>query len=212
MAINAQPAPRWMTVTLLLAAAYNLLWGMAVVARPNLAFDLMGVERPLYPQIWQCVGMIVGVYGIGYAVAAFAPLHHWPIVLVGLLGKVFGPIGFVQAAAAGTFPWSFGWTIITNDLIWWIPFALILRSAWRVRATEASPATLEPRAAMKRAITNTGESLADLSHVRPTLVVFLRHSGCTFCREAMSDLRRQRGAIEKDGVGIVLVTMSSDAS
>ena len=64
--------------------------------------------------------------------AALNPLRHWPIVLVGLLGKLFGPIGFVDAALIkGTFPVQFGWTIITNDLIWWIPFAVILLAAWR---------------------------------------------------------------------------------
>jgi peroxiredoxin len=202
-----------MTITLLLAAAYNLLWGGAVVLRPNLAFDLMGLERALYPQIWQCVGMIVGVYGVGYAIAAFAPLRHWPIVLVGLLGKVFGPIGFIQAAAAGAFPWSFGWTIITNDLVWWVPFALILRGAWRANtgAGEVPASLLTAREAMERAMTSVGRTVADLSRERPTLVVFLRHSGCTFCREAMSDLRRRRAAIESRGVGLVLVTMSDDA-
>jgi len=210
----ATPARRWMTITLLLAAAYNLLWGGVVVARPNLAFGLVGLERPLYPQIWQCVGMIVGVYGVGYAVAAFAPLRHWPIVLVGLLGKIFGPIGFVQAASSGVFPWSFGWTIITNDLVWWIPFALILHGAWKAHAGagETPGSLLTPREAMERAMTSVGRTLADLSRERPTLVVFLRHSGCTFCREALSDLRRRREAIESQGVGIALATMSDDAS
>jgi hypothetical protein len=74
--------------------------------------------------------MIVGVYGVGYTVAAFAPARHWPIVLVGLLGKIFGPMGFVWAASRGELPWIAGWTILTNDLIWWVPFALILRHAY----------------------------------------------------------------------------------
>lgn len=73
--------------------------------------------------------MIVGVYGIGYWVAASDPQRHWPIVLVGFLGKIFGPIGFLDAYMAGVFNLKFGLTIITNDLIWWIPFYLILRSS-----------------------------------------------------------------------------------
>ena len=75
--------------------------------------------------------MIVGVYGVGYAIAAFAPLVHWPIVLVGLLGKVLGPIGFVDAALRGDVPWRAGWLIVTNDLVWWIPFAALLVVARR---------------------------------------------------------------------------------
>ncbi len=92
-----------------------------------------GTPRPNYPEIWQCVGMIVGVYGVGYIIAAYDSRRHWPIVLVGLLGKILGPIGFAFALAKGTFPPAFGLTILTNDLLWWIPFFLILRDASRSR-------------------------------------------------------------------------------
>ena len=78
--------------------------------------------------------MIVGVYGVGYLIAARDPARHWPIVLVGLLGKVFGPIGFAVALAKGVFPPLFAVTILTNDLIWWIPFALILMHARQYHA------------------------------------------------------------------------------
>lgn len=140
---NATPRGRakpWMKWVLLAAAAYNLLWGAWVILFPLAGFRLAGLEPPRYPEIWQCVGMIVGVYGIGYAAAAFAPLRHWPIVLVGFLGKIFGPIGFLDAAMRGTLPWKMGFTILTNDLIWWVPFGLILYSAWQLRGRR-SPAS-----------------------------------------------------------------------
>jgi len=124
-----------MTVTLLLAAAYNVLWGAWVVLFPLHIFELARIDTGdgphFWPQLWQCIGMIVGVYGVGYAIAAIDPIRHWPIVLVGLLGKILGPIGFAGALLDGTFPLRFGVTIITNDLIWWIPFGLILVAAWR---------------------------------------------------------------------------------
>lgn len=122
----AAPAPRWMTWILILAGVYNIAWGASAILFPNLIFDIADIPRPVYPQLWQCIGMIVGVYGVGYLAAARNPARHWPIVLVGLLGKIFGPIGFAQALLDGAFPPIFGLTIITNDLIWWIPFTLIL--------------------------------------------------------------------------------------
>jgi small multidrug resistance pump len=131
---------RWMTITLYAAAIYNLAWGAFTILFPNAIFDWLGADRPNYPGIWQCVGMIVGVYGIGYALAARDPARHWPIVLVGLLGKIFGPIGFIdQALIQKTFPLAFGWTIITNDLMWWVPFALILIHARRVHVNNSTP-------------------------------------------------------------------------
>lgn len=140
---NPQPAPApWMRWTLLLAGAYNLVWGAAVVLFPAWTFQFGGLATPahaeidprLYLSLWQCIGMIVGVYGIGYAIAASDPLRHWPIVLVGMLGKVFGPIGAVEGALAGRLPWSILWTNLTNDLIWIVPFGIISYRAYRHRA------------------------------------------------------------------------------
>ncbi|MCB9254280.1 MAG: alkyl hydroperoxide reductase [Bdellovibrionaceae bacterium] len=116
----------WARVTLVLAAIYNLAWGAWVILFPFASFDLLGMARPNYPQFWQCIGMIVGVYGIGYYLAACDPFRHWPIVLVGLLGKIFGPIGFLQAIWQRALPLGFGWHIVFNDLVWWVPFSAIL--------------------------------------------------------------------------------------
>jgi small multidrug resistance pump len=129
---SADATPHWMTWTLLAAAAYNVAWGTFVAVFPLDLFRWLGMAPPNYPEIWQCVGMIVGVYGVGYAAAARDPVRHWPIVLVGLLGKLLGPLGFLAAALHGRLPWSFGWINMLNDLIWWIPFTLILVHAARV--------------------------------------------------------------------------------
>ena len=126
------PATRWMSVVLGAAAVYNIAWGVVAILFPLAIFRWAGFQPlPSYPELWQCIGMIVGVYGVGYAIAAKDPLRHWPIVLVGLLGKLFGPIGFAQAVWEERFPLKMGWTILTNDLIWWLPFAWILYHAAR---------------------------------------------------------------------------------
>lgn len=128
----------WMRVTLYAAGLYNLVWGAWIITAPHMLFRWSEMAPPTYPQIWQCVGMIVGVYGIGYIVAASNPIRHWPIVLVGLLGKILGPVGFLSAVLSGDLPWRFGFVIITNDLIWWIPFGGIMYAAARHHRTTAS--------------------------------------------------------------------------
>jgi len=118
---------QWGSSAVLWAAAiYNFIFGAFALIWPTAWFELSGMEPPTYPFLWQCIGMIVGVYGVGYACAARDPIRHWPIILVGLLGKVLGPIGFMDAALRGDLPWQAGWLIISNDLIWWIPFTVIL--------------------------------------------------------------------------------------
>jgi small multidrug resistance pump len=134
--MRAKPtvSPMWMKQALLAAATYNIIWGGFAVFFPSMLFELLGMERPNYPELWQCIGMIVGVYGIGYAIAAFDPVRHWPVVLVGFLGKLLGPIGFVQSVAKGRLPWRFGLVNLTNDLIWLIPFGLILWRSYRLNS------------------------------------------------------------------------------
>jgi hypothetical protein len=129
-----------MAVTLWAAGIYNILWGALTVLFPLAPFRWAGMAPPNYPQIWQCVGMIVGVYGVAYIIAAYNPLRYWPLVLVGLLGKFLGPIGMAQAIWQGTLPPVAGLTCVTNDLIWWIPFTLILYRCYQAALTELRPA------------------------------------------------------------------------
>ncbi|MFT6856793.1 MAG: small multidrug resistance pump [Cyclobacteriaceae bacterium] len=115
------------SLTLKLAAIYNILWGAWVVLFPQHFFELTNMEALNHATIWQGMGMVIGVYGIGYWLASYDPVRHWPIVFVGFLGKIFGPIGYVLNYFTGKVSAEFGYTLITNDLIWWIPFILILK-------------------------------------------------------------------------------------
>ncbi len=57
--------------------------------------------------------------------------------------------------------------------------------------------------------TESGRALTDLAEQAPTLLVFLRHWGCPFCRRLLSDLARLRPAIEAQGVQLVFVHMGT---
>ncbi|NRA46276.1 MAG: hypothetical protein HRU09_15090 [Oligoflexales bacterium] len=59
----------WMFFALLIAGVYNILWGAWVILFLDLSMTVWGASPVEPKEIWQCVGMIVGVYGIGYIVA-----------------------------------------------------------------------------------------------------------------------------------------------
>jgi hypothetical protein len=142
----------------------------------------------------------VGVYGIGYWIAAYDPYRHWPVVLVGWLGKTFGPLGFAKALWEGVFPFKFGWIIVFNDLIWWVPFAIMVK--------EAIERIIQPEMTeISEAHRKTFSAFAEDSKRSPVLVVFLRHSGCTFCREMIADLKEKSDELQKSQVSLVLVHM-----
>ena len=131
-----------MSFILRLAACYNLLWGAWVILFPHTLFTWTGMEQPAYPMIWQGMGMVIGVYGLGYWWASYDPIRHWPIVAVGFLGKIFGPIGFLYNYILGDVPASFAYMLIGNDLIWWLPFAYIIKNVadagWPLRSSASN--------------------------------------------------------------------------
>lgn len=126
--MNYELNPR-LTTVLRVAAVYNIVWGAWQVLAPNSYFDLMGMTPLNHPMVWQGLGMVIGLYGLAYYWASFDYVRHWPIVAIGMMGKVFGPIGYVYNILMGTAPVSFGYTLITNDLLWWVPFVMMLNHA-----------------------------------------------------------------------------------
>ena len=59
-------------------------------------------------------------------------------------------------------------------------------------------------------MTNRGEFVANLSADQPVMLVFLRHFGCTFCREALAEISRKRTSLETKGTRIIFVHMSDN--
>jgi hypothetical protein len=75
--------------------------------------------------------MFVLVYAPAYWWAAQNPQQHAHLIALGLLGKLLGPIGFIWSLLTGQLPLAFGWTLLTNDLIWWPAFMAYLHDVRR---------------------------------------------------------------------------------
>lgn len=57
---------------------------------------------------------------------------------------------------------------------------------------------------------NTGERLGEVSKDHPVMLIFLRHFGCTFCREALSEISMKREELTSTGTKIVFVHMADN--
>ena len=110
------------------AALYNLIWGTLNITFPKLYFHWLGLIPPVDLPIWQVTGMFVLVYAPAYWWAGRYPDRHYHLILVGLMGKILGPIGFVWSVTTGQLPLSFGWVIFTNDVIWLPAFFLYFKT------------------------------------------------------------------------------------
>ena len=58
--------------------------------------------------------------------------------------------------------------------------------------------------------TQNDVSVLNMSQQKPTMLVFLRHFGCQFCREAMDELSKLRPNLEKQNTQLVFVHMAEN--
>ncbi len=57
--------------------------------------------------------------------------------------------------------------------------------------------------------TESGANLLALAEASPVLLVFLRHFGCSFCRQAISDVAELKGELARRGVRPVFVHLGT---
>lgn len=208
--VMESPTPSRTSRVLLLAAAVDVLLGALLVVAPGAPLAWAGLEPPRDPELVQGLGLLVGAHGLGYALAARRPARLWPVVLVGLLAKVVVPVGFAWAALQGRLPWGLGLPVVVYGPVWWAPFALVLRGAHRALRIEQTPPVMPLDMALSLYTDPGGTDLLEASNRQPQFLVFLRHFGCTFCREALSDLATIEERLRGIGTRLVLVHMSSE--
>jgi hypothetical protein len=67
-------------------------------------------------------------------------------VLIALIVKLLGPFGALMGLVSGRFPLRFLWVNVTNDIVWWIPFARTLGVVYRRQSPDpAQPMSLYRR-------------------------------------------------------------------
>lgn len=119
----------WMRGVLLLAGFYNLGWGLFIYQFPDSFYRWVTMSgRATLPIIeWQGIGVLL--FGIIYVITAVYPVKLWFLLAAGLLAKVLGALGFYLFTMEKNINKKFLFHLIMNDLIWVIPFGVIL---WRM--------------------------------------------------------------------------------
>ncbi|HKR62484.1 MAG TPA: hypothetical protein VJZ00_02030 [Thermoanaerobaculia bacterium] len=138
---------RFHQIVFAIAGAYNLAWGAYSALDPQWLFRFANMPLTNHPEIFACLAMVIGIYGLLYWQVARDPEHGVPIAAIGLLGKVLGPIGLAQLIATGAWPMKSIVLCVTNDFIWWAPFVLYLVDARAAGVRGASSASRTSRAA-----------------------------------------------------------------
>lgn len=125
--ITPSSQPRWDRICLAVAALQCLIWGPFIIIAPTRSALVYGFNQPLTDSfLWQGMGLIILLFGLGYSLAATNPTQHYSVVLVGLLAKILGPVGMMWAVLNNEVSAGVLWLIPIHDVIWWIPFSIIV--------------------------------------------------------------------------------------
>ncbi|MEL7341556.1 MAG: SelL-related redox protein [Bacteroidota bacterium] len=194
------------------ASVYHIVWGLFLIVRPTLLLEWASLPLPQYPILIQGVGGVVLVFGVAYAIAAKDVMRHWLMVFMAFLLKSGAFVGTTVYFAIGVLGTEFMWFSLVNDLLWLPLLGSILQQVFMQYETHQY---IMDRRKMRISgdlldhyEDQYGTKLSNLTEYRPVLLVFMRHFGCTFCREAMEDLGKQRQEIEAEGTRICIVHMS----
>ena len=93
-------------ITFVAAGAYNIAWGCYAVLDPQWFFRVTGLPLSNTPQIFACLGMVLGLYGLLYLEVARRPEPVGRSRRSDWRAKILGPLGLAWLIATGTWPVS----------------------------------------------------------------------------------------------------------
>lgn len=207
---NSRNPKWWMKAALLTGAIYSIIWGVLIISFPYLLYNANHLDAPNYIFLWKTIGGLEIILGIGLLIASKHAYRNWAVVLVVFLYKILATVIYFSSAYDNSKLLSLTNYIFIDNIIWILPFAVILLRSYQYHASSddyemdyfgSEQFTLDMFE------TSEGLTLHEMTHKWPTLTVFLRHFGCTFCREAMQDIALQRDDIERNGTRILIVHM-----
>ena len=111
-----------------LAALYNLAFAVWAGLWPDRVFAVLGVAPPWPAFVTRMMAASIAAFGIAYAYAVKRPQRARWIAAAGLAAKILPPLAWIVAVASGAWPLRTGVLILLDDVVWWIPFAIYLRS------------------------------------------------------------------------------------
>lgn len=131
------PLVPWMRYLLRFVAVYNLLAGFAFLVFYHEAYKLMGVKKPELNMPFQLVGILVGLFGVGYWMVANRPVENRNILVLGFWSKALGSLLGIYTVAQGKLPPAFLAVLFFADIAYLPPFAVIIRRLSRIARGES---------------------------------------------------------------------------
>jgi len=128
------PLLPWMRWLLRFAGTFNLLAGLSMMSLYHEGYHLLGIPKPALVLPVQVMGILVGLFGVGYHLVANRPVENRDILMLGFWSKALSSILAVWYVILGKVPWWFAVVVFLCDMIYLPPFYVILKRLYRLAA------------------------------------------------------------------------------
>jgi hypothetical protein len=184
--------------------------GLALLLFPERSLQLLAITGVSGALFFQSIGLLSIAFGIGYLIASLDPIRHYSVVAVGAILRLFFLLLLIKGAVVGEVGLQ-GLLYLGLYLAFGlIVFIYILVNAYDQNTKEES-APKQFHHLINYVRTNQGQTLSELSEKQNVLLIFIRHFGCTFCRETVSEIAKLDSGIRGKNLTPVFVHMSDPA-
>ena len=135
------PLKPWMWFLLRFAGIFNLLAGFSMIVLYSEGFKLLGLKKPPLMLPLQLVGVMVGLFGVGYHMVASRPLENRNVLVLGFWSKALGSALGIGYVVLGKLPLMFLPVLLFADIAYLPPFYVIMRRLKRIAVAEETEAT-----------------------------------------------------------------------
>lgn len=211
--VSEQPEQlAWMKNIVQFAAVYHLVWGLFGLLWPEGLFLLTGMPLENGVMFWQGCCLFLFTFGWAYWIASRDLLTHWLLLAMGVFTKLAGFGGTLASVVMGKLSPIWLGLALVNDYLWMVLLTIVLWHVFYLKQPGGVSELADPEYDLwDDAVDQNGNTLGSLSEKRPILVIFLRHAGCVFCREALADVQKHRSEIEADSqIGFVHMGMENE--
>jgi CDP-diglyceride synthetase len=116
-----------MKFVLRFAAVFNVCAGLFMLIGYHETYKIIGMEKPDISFPIQLVGLLVGLFGVGYYLVARNPFENRTVLMLGFWSKFLGSCLATGYVVLGKLPPQFTAVYFFADVIYLPPFYVILR-------------------------------------------------------------------------------------
>lgn len=190
-----------------LLALGNFAFGLTLLLFPEISLEQLTITGASGPLFFQVLGLLSIAFGVGYLIASLEPARHYAVISVGSIFRGFFILLLLKAYFFNEIGLK-GFVLMTLYLTVGLAFLVAILFDSYEQNTKEESAPKQFYDLIKYVRTNKGQTLLELSEQNNVLLIFIRHFGCTFCRETVSEIAKLDSGIKGKNLTPVFIHMS----